>query len=276
MDDDLQELRLAWDDHYNLPFPEVPDTGDSALDSALVDIYGELALYDGHIAGLLQRIVDGARTIPFPLEKDEELRAKLNSVISSGSSEEIVYAKKYLSYLDSIERIIDIASPRVEAVRNPIRRRIEIGPVRIRQARVIPLEGLLVDEGLQELQHAWSEFYDRPFPPPPSRDNTPLADICTELVMYDGDTAGLMMRILQGARTIPYPLDKNEGLRERLSSVISSSSPEEVDDARKYLARLDEIHRLIDMASPRVEAVRNPIRRRLEVGPVWIRRRRGA
>ncbi len=69
VDDDLQELRLAWDNHYNLQFPEPPYTGDSAL----ADLYGELVLYDGHIAGLILRIMDSARNIPFPLDSEDTM-----------------------------------------------------------------------------------------------------------------------------------------------------------------------------------------------------------
>lgn len=106
MRSDLRDLESAWVEFLDTPFPEAPEPGYPEL----ADCHADLAEYDGFTAGLLLRLVEGARYIPYPLEPDPQLRARLEEIVASASGEARTDAEGYLAYLRRLERVVEMAA----------------------------------------------------------------------------------------------------------------------------------------------------------------------
>ena len=89
------QLEATWRDHLEASFPE-------ATDDALVD----LAEYDGHVAGLVQSVIDNPdHPLEIPLQVDSDLTGRIHS---TGNEEAI-------AYIDRLNRLVEIASSAQEA-----------------------------------------------------------------------------------------------------------------------------------------------------------------
>jgi len=96
-------LRAAVQHLRTFPFPQ------GIEDGPVSDLHAELAEFDGYINGLLQQLLRGESPSHL-LERDSELRAKLEHARDFESDQARYEAKKLLAYLDVLERAIDAAN----------------------------------------------------------------------------------------------------------------------------------------------------------------------
>ncbi len=103
MRSDLKILRRAYADFTRVPFPKSsPDPEAAELHVALVD-------YTSWICGLISWLEEGYNSPPYPLEPDTKLRRRTEQVAREGSPGASSDARRYLTYLDEIDKLIKVS-----------------------------------------------------------------------------------------------------------------------------------------------------------------------
>lgn len=118
-------------------------------------------------------------------------------------------------------------------------------------------DNAMSDDPLTELWRSFVSLTSLPFPPPPGSNSgarTPaarvltaeLADVFTDLLIYDGFVAGCVTRALQGECVPRDDRLIHSSLVGRLEQVIATSPPQWMEPLRLYLERARILRALLD------------------------------
>jgi len=69
----LETLKREWDEFFSLPFPKSP------AEDKLADLFADLVLYDGHVAGIVTSFLKGKKVDKKLIYVDETLNINLQS-----------------------------------------------------------------------------------------------------------------------------------------------------------------------------------------------------
>jgi hypothetical protein len=103
----------------------------------------------------------------------------------------------------------------------------------------------MAEDPRSELEAAVAAHAETPFPRS-SEDDT-LSDLHADLAEYDGHVAGVAATLLEGQAVPPEFLRFPENLRERMEQA-AAADPGHAEQARTYLAYLDELRRVLEAA----------------------------
>jgi hypothetical protein len=104
----------------------------------------------------------------------------------------------------------------------------------------------MAEDPRSELEATLAAHAETPFPR--SSEDETLSDLHADLVEYDGHVAGVATTLLEGQPVPPEFLRFPEDLRERIADAAESSDPGHAEQARAYLAYLDELRRVLEAA----------------------------
>jgi hypothetical protein len=102
MKKNLEELKSCFERFKKISFPEDSD------DSQSSQLHAELIEYDGFIAGLISRVIDGEMISIKDFESGYELKSRLEKIANDKNAPGAKDAKIYLNYLEEIIKLIDI------------------------------------------------------------------------------------------------------------------------------------------------------------------------
>lgn len=102
------DLQLAVDALQQMPFPA------GSAHEGVDELHAELAEYDGYVAGLAQRALNGERVRLHQLQRDPALRVALESLVRESAEPASHDAARLLTYLNALERVVDAASMQQE------------------------------------------------------------------------------------------------------------------------------------------------------------------
>lgn len=100
---------------------------------------------------------------------------------------------------------------------------------------------------LNELRKIFNQLLERKFPKDTALSEE-LSELHDELLMFDSDTAGLLLRVINGKSLEQFQLVKEERLRAKLQVFQGDSNSEMADCASSYLERLQLLEAGIDCA----------------------------
>lgn len=98
----ISRLEHLFNDHKKLPFPE-----SMSINEELRDIRGELALYDGHMAGLVSSYLQNSPINPHLIKKDQALENRMKNFHSTNTVEE-KNIKDLIKYKHKVDDLISL------------------------------------------------------------------------------------------------------------------------------------------------------------------------
>ena len=104
-----QELRIAWERMRATPFPL-----DSAVSDELSDLRADLALYDGHVAGIATSALDWGTVDRKTLQLDAALRKRLEALRQEDNEVLQSEVRIYLEYLTLLDSVLLLAGRLVQ------------------------------------------------------------------------------------------------------------------------------------------------------------------
>src|SRR5574341_1719601 len=109
MSNSLTRLRKLFEEFKRIPFPR------GAVTDELNEIHGEVAEYDGYIAGLITTLLSRQSIPSGSLFFDAKIQGRLNAIVEQGDLQASEAAKIYLDYLGKLKELIDLGNEIVES-----------------------------------------------------------------------------------------------------------------------------------------------------------------
>lgn len=98
---------------------------------------------------------------------------------------------------------------------------------------------------MKKLEGLFKKHRSTPFPP--SHPDEEIQVVHDHLIVYDGEIAGLVSRILEGDLSAIDRLEENQGLCRQIERLLQEGH-EAYDLLREYLENCDRLKRMINLA----------------------------